>query len=512
MSLSESNTSNYKRIARNAAMLYFRMLFTIIVTLYTSRVVLQTLGVEDFGIYSVVAGFVAILGFLNNAMTSATQRFLSYELGKVEEKNVLAIFSMSMNIHILIAVFALIIGETLGLWFVQTHLTIPIDRMLAAEWVFHLALFSFVITVVTVPYKALIIAYEKMNVFASISIFDVILKLIAVSSLHLFNVDTLFLYALLSLFVVFIVLSAYFTYSKAYLNDSKYRFHWDPRLFKVLLSYTGWNLWGNIAFVLSGQGINVLLNIFFGPTVNAARAIAMEVSSGLNSFVSSLQVAVNPQIIKSYASDNMSFMYQLVSYSSKYNFLLLFFISMPVFLNTDDVLNFWLGVVPEYAAIFIKLIIINILIDCISAPLMTAAQATGKIKLYQSIVAGLLLLNLPFSYLLLKADYEPTAVMYVGISTAIIAFIFRLIILNKLIRLPVSSFLKNVIFRIVVVVVISIVSYYLTMEFIYIDSNFWLESILSSICIFVTILAFGIDKYEKEFLLKTLNKIFFKIN
>lgn len=500
MSSNNSNSSNYKRIAKNAGMLYFRMLFTILVTLYTSRVVLQTLGVEDFGVYSVVAGFVAMLGFLNNAMTSATQRFLSFELGKVEDQNIPSIFSMSMNIHILIALFALVIGETVGLWFVRTQLTIPSDRMFAAEWVYHLALFAFMTTVVTVPYKALIIAHEKMNVFAWISIFDVTLKLISVFALSYLGFDKLILFGALNLVVVLTVFTLYKLYCNTKHSESIFRFIWNKDLFKTILSYTGWNLWGNIAFVLSSQGINVLLNIFFGPAVNAARSISMEVSAALNSFVSSLQVAINPQIIKSYAADNLDYMNKLICYGAKYNFFLLFLISAPIFLNSKAVLTLWLINPPPYSDIFVKLIIINILIDCISGPLMTAAQATGRIKGYQITVGGILLLNFPVAYIALKYNLAPESVFYISILISILAFIARLIILKRLMSLPVLTYLKSVVLTgILVSIPVIFIAYLIgnaTNEL-----GFIVESIIMLIGAILSIILLGFEKIEREFLL-----------
>ena len=510
MSLSKSNSSNYKRIAKNAAMLYFRMLFTIIVTLYISRVVLQTLGIEDFGVYSVVAGFVAMLGFLNNAMTTSTQRFLSFELGKSNEGNIKQVFSMSMNIHILIAIVALILGETFGLWFVNNKLNIPTEKIFSAKLVFHLAVFTFMLNVVTVPYKALIIAHEKINVFTWISIADVTLKLIAVIVLTVIDWDKLVLYGLINLIVIFLVFVIYKLYCRIRLPDSNYQFIWDAFLFKTIMSFTGWNLWSNLAYVMSGQGVNILLNIFFGPAVNAARSIAMEVSIGLNSFVSSLQVAVNPQIVKSYAANNLSYMYGLVCYGAKYNFILLFFISMPVFINTDFVIKLWLGSNPEYTSTFVRLIIINILIECISAPLMTSAGATGNIKKYQLVVGSILLLNVPLAYVALKVGYSPTSVVYVSIFTAIIALIARLFLLKKLVSLPVFTFAKEVVGRSLLILISTFLFYKLLISQVFTITNFWYESTLLCVCIFIATITFGIDHIERTFLLNKLNRLVLK--
>lgn len=489
-------------MVKNAGMLYFRMLLTMAVALYTSRVVLQTLGVEDFGIYNVVAGFVTMLGFLHGAMSSATQRFLAFELGRSGDKDVRGIFSMSMNIHILIAVFVLILGETLGLWFLKTQMTIPIDRIVAAQWVYQLALLSFMVTIISVPYNALIIAHEQMNIFAAVSILDVTLKLLVVFLLGWFGVDKLTLYGLLNLCVVLIIFTIYRKYCKNKFIESKFRLYWNKKLFNIMLSYTGWNLWGNIAVVMSGQGVNVLLNIFFGPSINAARAIAMQASSALNSFVQNLQVAINPQIIKSYAANDMAYMHQLVCYGAKYNFFLLFFLAMPVLLNTDLILSVWLGTIPEYTSIFVKLIVVNILIDCISAPLMISAQATGKIKLYQSIVGGILLLNIPFSYLILKMGYEPYAVVYIGIILSVLAFIARLLIVRNLISLSITQYLKEVIGRGVLVVVTVAAIYYLFLVNISDFTGFWWESTIISISVLFAITVFGLSTLERRIILK----------
>lgn len=508
----ETQDHKYKRMAKNAGMLYVRMLLTMGVTLYTSRVVLQALGVDDFGIYHVVAGFVTMLGFLNSAMSSATQRFLAFELGKSGEKDMPGIFSMSMNIHMLIALLVLILGETVGLWFVRTQMTIPADRMFAAEWVFHFALLSFMLTIISVPYNALIIANERMSVFAWVSIIDVTLKLLIVFMLGWFGVDKLILYGLLTLLVVFAIFLTYRAYCHSKFQDSRFRIYWDQKLFKVMLSYTGWNLWGNVAAVMSGQGVNVLLNIFFGPTVNAARAIAMQVSGALNNFVQNIQVAVNPQIIKSYAEQNMDYMHKLVCYGAKYNFFVLFFLSMPVFINTEIILKTWLGTVPDYTAIFLQLTIVNILIDSISAPLMTSAQATGRIRLYQSVVGGILLLNVPFSYILLELGNDPHIVIFAGIVSSVLAFIARLIILKKLTSLSVKLFVQEVVLRNLLIVGTVAIAYHFALNQNLNTLGFWLSSIITTVFTLATIIVFGFDRKERSFMRQKLNSFYKVLN
>ena len=502
----ESN--KYKRMAKNAGMLYFRMLLTMAVTLYTSRVILQTLGIEDFGIYNVVAGFVTMLGFLNSAMSSATQRFLAFELGKPDIKDVRGIFSMSLNIHIIIALFVFVLGETIGLWFVRTQLTIPIDRMMAAEWVFHLALLSFMVTIISVPYNALIIAHERMKVFAWVSIVDVTLKLLIVFMLSWFGMDKLVLYGLLSLAVVFTIAMVYRVYCKNKFVESRFRLYWDKKLFHIMLSYTGWNLWGNIASVMSGQGVNVLLNIFFGPSVNAARAIAMQVSSALNSFVQNIQVAINPQIIKSYAAQDISYMHQLVCYGAKYNFFVLLFLSLPVLNNIELILNLWLGIVPKSTAIFAKFVIYNILIDSLSPPLMTAAQATGRIKLYQFVVGGMLLVNVPASYLVLKNGGEPYTVFYVAIVLSLLALFFRVYLISHLIEMKKLKYIIDSIIPVLfvafsVLTINSFIDINLTNSLL----SLLLSIFISGILVVVAVLIVGLKKAERIILSKLLFKI-----
>lgn len=478
------------------------------VTLYTSRVILQTLGIEDYGIYNVVAGFVTMLGFLHGAMSSATQRFIAFELGQSRNQNINGVFNMSMNIHILIAVLVFILGETIGLWFVKTQLTIPISRILAAQWVFHLSLLSFIITIVSVPFNALIIANEQMGVFAAVSILDVTLKLLIVFMLSLSGMDRLVLYALLSLAVTFIIFIVYKIYCNSKYPESRFKPYWDKQLFKTMLSYTGWNLWGNIASVMSGQGVNILLNMFFGPTVNAARAIAMQVSGALNSFVQNLQVAINPQIIKSYASQDLEYMHKLVYYSSKYNFFVLLLLALPVLNNIEFILPIWLGVVPESTSIFTKLIILNILIDSLSPSLMTAAQATGRIKLYQFIVGGILLTNLPVSYLVLKVVNEPYSVFYVSIGLSLLALLARVYLISGLVNLSKRRFITDSIFPILSVTsLVLMVNIFSEDIFAYTLLGRTLSVMFSCILVIVSVLMVGLKGKERTVLFNILSKI-----
>lgn len=506
------STENNKRIAKNTAMLYIRMLLTMAVALYTSRIVLNTLGVEDFGIYNVVGGFVTMFGFLNSAMASATQRFLSFEIGRKDLKQLMNVFSMSVNIHFIIAFIILIFAETVGLWFVNTQLTIPTERMIAARWVFQFSILTLLVNMVSVPYNAIIIAHERMNVFAWVSIIEVSLKLLIVFMLVWFGFDKLKMYAVLMFGVALIIRLIYGMYCSKRFSESRFRFYWDKPLFKTLTSYASWNLWGNAAGVIMGQGVNILLNIFFGPVVNAARGIAYQIQGAVNQFVLNFQMAMNPQIIKSFAANDLKYMHHLIFRGAKHSFFLLFTLSLPIILETEIILKLWLKIVPEYTVIFTRLVIINILIDSISGPLMTAAQASGNIKMYQGVVGGLLVFNLPVSYLFLKFGFTPEITLYVSIGISIIALFSRLIIISPLVKLNIFNYLKEVVFRILSVAVIAmIIPIIIITNFHEGFSRLVITGFSSLILVGITIYFVGLGKSEQLFVNRKIKQVLAKI-
>lgn len=507
------NTENSKRIARNTALLYFRLILTMGVSLYTSRVVLNTLGVEDFGIYSVVGGIVIMFSFLNSSMSSATQRFFSFELGKNDYGQLKKVFSMSVNIHAIIAIIILILAETIGLWFLNAKLNIPVERMEAANWVYQFSILSFLVTVMSVPYNAIIIAHERMNVYAYVSVVEVALKLAIVFSLVWFSYDKLKMYAILILSLSATVWIVYKTYCRRNFSETNYKFFWEKSLYKTLMNYAGWNIFGNLASVSTSQGVNILLNLFFGPVVNAARGIAYQVMGAVNGFVSNFQLAMNPQIVKSYAADDLKYMHQLIFRGSKYSFFLLYFITLPILLETESILGWWLGIVPAYTVIFCRLILINTLIDCISGPLMTAAQATGKIKKYQFMVGGLLLLILPISYLLLRMGFPPQTTLYVSISISLIALFTRLQIISPLINLSVLTFTRRVLMRVFLVAVVAIIfplfiAYSVNQELI----RFFSVCIVSILSVAISVFYLGLRREERLFMGGKASHFIAKIN
>lgn len=478
-----------------------------LVTLYASRVILNTLGVEDYGIYNVVGGVVSMFAFFNSAMTNATQRFLSYELGKGDLVQLRKTFNATQLIHIGIAVLIFILAETIGLWFVKTYLVIPAERMEAALWVYHFSVLSFMVSVIQVPYNATIIAHERMNVYAYVSILEVGLKLLIVFMLTWIAVDKLKLYGVLYFAVVFIIAAIYRIYTRKNFEESKFEVVRDKRLYKTLISYSGWNLFGNLAAVTKGQGVNILLNIFFGPVVNAARGIASQVQGAVSSFSSNFQMAVNPQIIKSYASGDKEYMTSLIIRSAKFSFYLLFLLSLPIALEVNQILKLWLKTVPEYASVFTILVLTVILIDCVSGPLMTAVQATGKIRLYQTVVGSLQLLILPISYIYLKLGYSPEVTLYVNIVISIIALLFRILFLRKLLDFPALRFLNEVALKNLVVALLAIslplfIKYKMEPSYLRLFSVAAASILWSGAIIYIV----GLNKLEKEFISRVIKR------
>ena len=450
------NSNNNKRIAKNTFILYIRMFFTMGVSLYTSRIVLNTLGIEDYGVYSIVGGIVTLFSFFNGAMTSATQRFLAFDIGKNDLEQLKKTFNATLNIHIAIAILVFILAETVGLWFVNNKLNLPLDRMTAVNWIYQFSVFTLLLGIIQVPYDALIVAREKMDIYAYMSFVEAFLKLVIVYLLVVFAFDKLILYAGLLFFVSFLVRMGHKYYCKRYYEESKYQFYFDKSYYKVLLSYSGWNLFGNIAGVARGQGSNILLNLFFGTVLNAAYGITMQVQGTVQAFVTNFQMAVNPQIIKHYAAGNKEECIKLIFQSAKFSYFLMFIIVCPIIFNIDFILELWLKNPPKYTSVFVILCLINLLIECISGPLMIGAQATGNIKWYQIIIGTLIFLNLPISYFLLKIYENPKLIYYTSIIISFISLVFRLFFLKKIMKFPVIIFFNDVLLRIIVVTVLVI--------------------------------------------------------
>jgi len=498
MSVSADN----RRIAKNTLALYARTAVTLLIALFTSRVVLQTLGVVDFGIYNVVGGVVVLFSFLNAAMSSATQRFLNFELGRKNLAQVARVFSMSMSVHFCIAGTVLILAETLGLWFLNTQLNIPAERMVAANWVYQFSVASTLLGIMLVSYNATIIAHERMTFFAAVSVVTAFLKLGIVYLLWIGDADKLILYAALTLAVGVLMQIVHVVYCRrAFPRVAVYKPFRDGKLFKELVSFSAWSLFGGIANMSASQGVNMIVNIFCGVAVNAASGIAGQVCASVSQFVSNFQTAFNPQIVKHYSAGEHDLFLRLIFRTSKISFFLLFFFAFPLGLNAEFVLKIWLGDVPAFSADFVRWTLVFALVDALSGPLWMSIQATGKIRAYQLIVSAFIFSNLPISALLLWLGYSPVAVFA---SRAIINFltaIWRVFYLRKRIGLPARKFLRKVFGRVVFVSGISAIVP--AMVFACVPANLpWTRLVsscsASALCVGVVIWWLGFDKDERE--------------
>lgn len=441
------------------------MLIMLFINLYTVRVILNTLGVVDYGIYNVVAGFVASFSFLANTTASAIQRFLSYSLGQKRYDEYQKYFSNSFILFIIIALIAILLLQTFGMWFLQHKMVIPSERLSTAIWVFQFSTITLFFSFISIPYNAVILSNEKMNVFAYISIFDVINKLLIVYLLVIIPFESLKTYATLLSCIEFINFILYRYFAKRVCKFAKISIMPNFKYIKHLIGFTGWNLIGSLAGLCRNQGLNILINIFYGPIYNAACGIAFQIYNAVNRFATNFMMAVNPQIIKLYATGNTYELEKLIERSSKLSFSLLMLISFPLFILMPEILNLWLKDVPNTTVLFSRLILINMLIECISLPLLTLAQATGRLKIYQSVVGGFLILTLPISWITLKFLHsEAYTIFVILIIFNVIALFSRILILNKTAGLPIVSFFKNVISRWGILIVIGFLGIHVSLQ------------------------------------------------
>ena len=490
-----SNTGG--TIAKNTLFMYIRMALSILIGLYTSRVVLQTLGVEDYGIYNVVGGIVSLFIFLNNALGQATQRFIAYELGKSSGINSLKrTFSMCLNIHILIALLIVLLAETVGLWLVFNKLVIPENRFHTALLVYQFSIVAAVISITQVPYNAEINAHEKFNVFALISIFDSLLRLSLVIALKYIQGDLLFWYGLMVLVANTTQTILFRTYCRIKFIECKYEIFWDKKLFHRVLDYTAWSLFGNLADTLSDQGVNVLLNMFFGPAVNASRGIAITIKTSVAGFVYSFQSVANPQIVKRYAVGDTHSMISLVFRTSKLSFFLYLLMMLPLCMEMEVVLKVWLGDIPEYLKEFSILTLLTVLLQSLGGTLQAAIQASGRIKLYQILVGGAKLLTIPICYVGLKAGLSPIYPFIVVMIIYSAVVYVNLYVTKKILDFPILQYLKQVILVDFVVLLMSLIIPFLL-------ASIWEESyfraiVLIPVCIISVVLTSFLVGFNKE--------------
>ena len=511
--MSSQTTDNNKRIAKNTLLLYVRMLFTMAVSLFTSRVILNTLGVEDYGINNVVGGIVTMFSVLSGSLSASISRFITFELGKGNLQRLKTVFSTGVNIQLGMSLLVVILAEAVGIWFLNTKMNIPVERLNAANWVFQCAILTFVLNLLSVPYNAAIIAHEKMSAFAYISVVEVTLKLIIVYMLTISPFDRLKTYAVLLLLVGAIIRFIYGYYCKRHFEECTYHFILDKPVLKEMTGFAGWNFLGNGAYMLNTQGVNILMNLYFGVAVNAARGVATQVDAALKQFVNNLTTAVNPQITKSYAQGDLDYMHKLVCRSAKFSAFLMMFFAVPIILETNTILTIWLKTVPDYAVIFLQWIIISSFMDTVLAnSLVTSMFATGKIKRYQIIVTTVGCLVFPLSWIAFKLGFEPQVgyILYFFIYT-ILLFV-RLYLLKDMVKLPVMMYIREVLYKLAPVIVVGFAIpgiLILTM-----DAG-WLRLIL--VCLLSVLVTaaseyfIGLSNKEKDFVAEKIKLVIGKI-
>lgn len=490
---------------KNTILLYFRMALMMAISLFTSRVILQTLGVEDYGIYDVVGGVVILLSFINDGMTVSTLRFLTFELGTGNKQKLQNVFVTSLHIHLLISLAIVILAETLGLWFLMEKMVIPPERMTAAHWCYQLSIFTAVVNIMSYPYNAAIIAHEKMSAFAYISILDAILKLLLVYLLLAFSYDRLILYAILFACEKLLLRSVYNLYCTRHFEECRYRWVHDKSLFKEMLAFAGWNMWGNLAYVVSAQGLNMLLNVFFGPIANAARAIAIQVQSAVSQFAGNFQMAINPQITKTYASGQIKETHRLIYLSSRFTFCLLLMLCLPIMVEAPAILGLWLGNVPEHAVSFIRLLLITLIVQQSANPLATAVAATGQVKKCESIIGTLMFVIVPIAFIVLKMGGKPWSVYAVHLCIAIVAFAVRLRIVMPLIDLKIGEYMLNVWRRCGIVLILAMIVPYAIKQLPYESIAFSILNIFLIICATVILSFFiGLEMQERQMIVSKI--------
>lgn len=499
--MNETATNN-KRILKNTIFLYFRMFLVMAISLFTSRVILKNLGVEDFGIYNVVGGLVAMMGVVNSSIGVATQRYITFSLGKGDIERLIQVFNTSVLIYVILSFVLIGLAETIGLWWLNNKLVLPEDRMNAAKWMFQFAIFSSCLTFLVNPFNATIIAHEKMDYYAYLSIIEAVLKLIVAYIIAVLPYDKLIMYGMLLFVVYAIILAMYIVYCRWNFTECRLKYYRHNDLFSEMLTYSGWNLLAAFSGVAKGQGLNIMLNAFFGPVVNAARGIAYQINSVISQFFTNFYTAVKPQITKYYAQDRRDEMFNLIFMSARLSFFLILFISLPIMIETPAIINIWLNKDIENVVVFTRLIIIISAIDAMATPLMTLMHATGKIKLYQLVISVTTIMILPISYICLKYyNCGPTSAFIVSLCVSVFCMFARLWLVKRQVDFPIAKYILSVYARCFLVALVSAVIPFI----IYILEPESLQRLLI-VCVAclissaVAIMLIGMSKGERKFL------------
>ncbi len=494
-------------IARNTLMLYVRMLFLMLVSLYTSRVVLGALGEEDYGIYNVIGGVVAMFTVISGALSSAVTRFITFGLARGDREELGRIYSTAVTVQLVIAAAVVLLAEPSGLWFISNKMTIDSSRIPAARMVLHFSVFSFAVNLMSVPQMASITAHERMGAYAGIGIFDGLCRLAVAFLIMASPSDRLVSYAALMAVATLLVRSAYWLWCRMHLPECRYRFIYDRKLMREMASFAGWNFIGVTSGVLRDHGGNILVNIFSGPAVNAARGVAVQLNGAVQGFVSNFMTAVNPQITKSYACGDREYMFALMRRSSRMSFYLLLVLALPVIFNAEYILGLWLKDVPGHSSMFVRLFLVFALSESLSSPLITGMLATGRIRNYQIVVGGLQLLNLPVSYIFLKAGCMPEVTVIVAIVLSQVCLFARLVMLGGMTGFPVGRYVRDVWLNVIIVAFAACVIPALLHG--RLGVGFWgfvLSAAVCFLCACVSVLWAGCSGDERRWILNVVRK------
>ena len=507
-----SNSVNNKRIAKNTLMLYIRTLFVMVISLYTSRVVLQVLGVEDYGVYQVVGGLVAMFSVISSSLSSAISRFITFEIGRGDMERLKRIFSTTIIIQLCLCVIVALAVEIGGLWFMHTEMQIPAGRLDAAEWVLHCSVLTFCINLLSIPYNACIIAHEHMKAFAYVSVVEAMLKLGILFLIIYSPIDRLVAYAILLTLVAALIRLAYTVYCHNHFEETKTKLIFDKSIFKEMSGFSGWSFFNNTSFILNNQGVSMLMNVFFGVTVNAARGIAIQVESAVLQFVNNFTTALNPQITKSYANGDLDNMYKLVCRGAKFSFFSMLILSLPIILEANQILSIWLTKVPEHTVIFVQLSMIMGMCDCIGTTGYTACMATGKLKRYSLTLTPLIVLEFPLSWLLFYYGASVESSYYLYILIKLLVLFVRMYLMQSMIGLNCLTYIKAVFLPIVLSTLFSIIIPILII--IFMDENilrFFMLLVVSTISVIVSSLFLGMTRLERNIIIQKSSILFSKI-
>ena len=507
--MAESVTNT--RIAKNTVFLYIRMLLVMAITLYTSRIVLRVLGIEDYGINNAVGSLATSFAFFSSSLSNATQRFLNIEIGKNDTKGITRVFSASIIIYILIIIAVIIVAETIGLRFVEQKMIIPANRLDAALWVFQAVVLGLAVTLIGSVFDAVLIAYENMKIYAYLSFFDVSLKLLIVFILEYIDFDKLKLYAILLMFSHILIKLITALYCIKKYPACKFKFIWNTDLFKNIFRFISWNGIGTAVWMVNEQGMNVLLNLFFGPVVNAARGVSSQVGAAVNNFTNNFLTAVRPQIIKSYAAEDYTYFNKLILYSSKYSFFLIWLLCLPIILSSEAILKIWLHDVPEYATVFVQWVLLFNCINVLTNPPWTAMQAVGKLKKYILVGSTIFLMAFPISYVFLKLGHSPIIIFQVLVVVRVIYLFVSLFIMRQYIGISLKMYTIKVVSPILKVVSISFIVMWYINSYINTDlGGILLTTSLSFLATLLSIYLTGINSNERDMLIGKIKQFITK--